>query len=345
MREIETVLRALRRITLGCGLAAALAACGGAAASAQDATFTMKLGTLTINDVAHEWLKQFAAAVEHDSQGRIKGEIFPSGQLGSAAREIEGTQFGSIQVIIMPPDFLAGVDERFETPSAPGTFTSMEQAQRVVFDPEFRKAFLALGAAKGLAGLSLIPNSPVTILTRNPSRHLADFKGLKIRILTSEFQIEQVKRLGATPVAMSLGDVMPALQQGAIDGALAAVAPFTPLHFYDAAKYMTETGHYNVFLVIEMSRKWLDALPPDLQKIVRDDAESVSRSVLPWQLTEIETQRKAWVAHGGELISLPADEQADMMKRMSTIADDVGAKRPAIKEMYDLLKAALKRQG
>ena len=55
---------------------------------------------------------------------------------------------------------------------------------------------------------------------------------------------------------MSLGDVMPALQQGAIDGALAAVAPFTPLHFYDAAKYMTETGQYYVFLIVEMNKKW-----------------------------------------------------------------------------------------
>ena len=343
MREIGNLLAVARSFTLWCGIVAAFAA---PAASAQDGkTYAMKLGTLTINDVAHEWLKEFAAAVERDSQGRIKGEIFPAGQLGSAAREIEGTQFGSIQIIIMPPDFLAGVDERFETPSAPGTFTSMQQAQRVAFDPEFRKSFLALGASKGLVGLSLIPNSPVTILTRNPSRHLGDFKGLKIRILTSDFQIEQVKRLGATPVAMSLGDVMPALQQGAIDGALAAVAPFTPLHFYDAAKYMTETGHYYVFLVIETSRKWFDALPADLQEIVRDNADSVSGAILPWQLNEIATQRKGWTDHGGELISLPADEQAEMMRRMSTIAEDVGKSRPAIKEMYEQLRAALERNG
>ena len=332
-------MRGLRILLAACLLAAPVAA------QAQGGqTYTMKLGTLTINDMAHEWLKQFSASVERDSGGRIKSEIFPSGQLGSAPREIEGTQFGSIQAIIMPPDFLAGIDERFETASAPGTFTSMEQAQRTAFDPEFRQAFLALGAEKGLVGLSLIPNSPVTVLTRNPARRLADFKGLKIRILSSDFQIEQVKRLGATPVSMSLGDVMTGLQQGAIDGALAAVAPFTPMHFYDAAKYMTETGQYYVFLVIEMSKKWFDALPPDLQKIVRDDADSVSRGILPWQLTEIEAQRKIWSEHG-ELISLPPDDQAEMMKRMSTIADDVGQKRPAIKEMYDKLKAALKRQG
>jgi TRAP-type transport system periplasmic protein len=346
MRAKKTLLGLALRMMLGCGIAAAFAAPSVPTAYAQDGkTFVMKLGTLTINDSTHEWLKEYAAAVERDSGGRIKCEIFPAGQLGSAAREIEGTQFGSIQLIVMPPDFLAGIDERFETVSAPGMFTSMEQAQRVVFDPEFRKSFLSLGANKGLVGVSLFPNSPVTILTRNPSRHLADFKGLKIRILTSDFQIEQIKRLGATQVAMSLGDVMPALQQGTIDGALAAVAPFTPLHFYDAAKYMTETGQYYVFIVAEVSKKWFDTLPPDLQKIVRDEGDTIAREILPWQLNEIATQRKAWMEHGGELISLPPDEQTEMMKRMSTIAEDVGKSRPAIKEMYEQLRAALKRNG
>ena len=188
----------------------------------------------------------FVAGIEKKSGGRLKGEIFPSGQLGSAPREIEGTQFGTIQAIMMPPDFFAGVDERFETVSAPGTFPSIDQANKVAFDPEFRKAFLVLGAKKGLIGLTLILNAPVTVLTRKPARRLADFKGLNIRILRSDFQIEQVKRLGATPVSMSLGDVMPALQQWAIDGALAAVAPFMPLDSYDAAEYMTETGQYYV---------------------------------------------------------------------------------------------------
>ena len=74
-----------------------------------------------------------------------------------------------------------------------------------------------MGANKGLIGSSLFINAPVTSDAK-AGASLADFKGLKIRILSSDFQIEQIKRLGATPVAMSLGDVMPALQQGAIDG-------------------------------------------------------------------------------------------------------------------------------
>ena len=215
---------------LGLALALAISAAPGVLfaqkASAQDAaTYTMKLGSLTVNDEVQEFWTKFAADVEQKSGGKIKGQLFPSGQLGSAPREIEGAQFGSIQGIAFPPDFFAGVDERFEVASAPGTFSSSEQVMRVVYDPAFRQSFLALGSNKGLVGLALFINAPVTILTRKPVRRLADFKGLKIRILASDFQIEQIKRLDATPVAMSLGDVLPALQQGAIDGAL---RPFPP---------------------------------------------------------------------------------------------------------------------
>ncbi|HXQ50637.1 MAG TPA: TRAP transporter substrate-binding protein [Stellaceae bacterium] len=340
----NTIVGGARRFALAFSMAASLAAPWAGIASAEDAkTFTMKLGSLTAKDEVEQWMHSFVAGIEQKSAGRLKAEIFTSGQLGSAAREIEGTQFGSIQAILMPPDFFSGIDERFEVGSAPGTFTSFDQASRVVFDAEFRKSFLALGNTKGLVGLGLFVNAPVTILTRNPSRHLADFQGLKIRILSSDFQIEQIKRLGATPVAMSLGDVGPALQQGAIDGALASVPAFTPQHFYDIAKYMTETSQYYVLIVAEMSKKWFDTLPEDLQKMVLAEAETASRDIIPWQKQDMDAQRKTWVEHGGELIQLPPAEEAELMKRMSTIADDVGAKRPAIKEMYDQLKAAVKR--
>jgi hypothetical protein len=66
------------------------------AAKAQDKTYVMKLGTATINEGQHEWCKRFAAMVEKDSGGRIKGEIYPASQLGPIPREIEGVQFGEI---------------------------------------------------------------------------------------------------------------------------------------------------------------------------------------------------------------------------------------------------------
>src|SRR5262245_55953954 len=62
-------------------------ALGVAPAGAQD--FTMKLATLTINDSQHEFLKMYKAEIEKVSNGRIKAEIYPAGQLGNAQRQSE----------------------------------------------------------------------------------------------------------------------------------------------------------------------------------------------------------------------------------------------------------------
>src|ERR1700730_4403505 len=261
--------------------ATGLAAIGFASpASAQGAPpIVMKLSTATLNDTQHEWLNRFAAAGEKDSGGRIKGEVYPASQLGAIPRQIEGVQFGSIQGWIGPPEFLVGVDERYEALSAPGLFSSQDQDVRVINDPPVRDFMLGLGANKGLAGVAIAPIGPSSIASRKAIHHFADFKGMKLRVLASPFQLEMVKRMDASPVAMTLADVMPALQQGAIDGALATITVYTTFHYQDAAKYVLESDQPYLNSMVVMSKKWVDSLPPDLQKIVRDDAASVSKDI------------------------------------------------------------------
>ena len=104
--------------------------------NAQDSKiYVMKLSTATKNDPQEEWLRRFVAAVDKDSGGRIKGEIYNASQLGSVSRQIEGTQFGAIQCEVVPPEFMVGVDERYEVLAAPGLVDSQVHGQRVVLDP------------------------------------------------------------------------------------------------------------------------------------------------------------------------------------------------------------------
>src|ERR1700674_193525 len=256
------------------------------AASAQDKIYTMKISLPTLNDPSYFFAKSYAAALEKDSGGRIKPEIYPASQLGAIPRQIEGTQFGAIQCAVIPPEFFVGVDERFEVLAAPGLVSSVVQAQHMASDPQVLKLMLGLGADKGLRGVGLLLGEPNQIIAKTAIRHLDDIKGKKIRIFASDFQSTTFKRLGATPVAMSLGDVLPAIQQGAIDGATAGIEAFAGLHFYDTAKYITMTHHAAIFLVVEVSRKWYDTLPADLQEIVDRIASSEAMAINP-QLDEL----------------------------------------------------------
>ncbi len=336
----------IRTVTRAASAAGALAlslALTLGAVQAQDKTYVMKITGPTIKDAPHLFMKNLAAAVEKDSGGRIKGEVYPASQLGSIPRQIEGTQFGAIQVANIPPEFFVGVDERFEVMAAPGLVDSMEHGQRIAADPAVLKLMLSLGADKGLHGIGLYIAQPSCIISKTPIRHLADFKGKKIRIFASRFQTEAFDRLGVTPVAMTLGDVLPAIQQGAIDGAIAGIGVFYNMHFHDAAKYVVETNQPAIFIIAEVSQKWYDSLPKDLQQIVDEDGLKESVAINAPALNMYQAQRKGWVDSGGELVSLPPAEQADLMHTLASVGEDVSKSKPELHDAYEIVADAAKR--
>ena len=312
---------------------------------AEGAPIVMKLACPTVNDNEHEWMKRYAAAIERKSGGRIKAELYPGGQLGSIPSMIESTQFGSIQLVLAPPEFFVGVDQRFGLLSAAGLFESEQHAVRTISDPEFAKAFLALGANKGLIGANLSLTGPQAFATRMPFRTLADLKGKKIRVLASPFQIEQIARLGATGVPLTLGDVLPALQQGTVDGALGTMSLFTALKYYDTTKYANETGQAFVFTLAALSKRWFDTLPGDLQVMVLATAQETGTEMNQWQIDFLAQQRKTWVEKGGELDVLSPADKAEMMEKMATVTDDIVKKKPDLKPLWDQLVATAKRSN
>ena len=303
----------------------------------------MKLGTATVNDAQHEWMKLFAAEVDKNAKGRIKVEIYPASQLGSSPRMIEQTQLNSIQGVVGPPEFLAGVDSRYQLLSAPGLFKDLAHANRVLQDPTFNKAFLGLGADKGLKGLGLMISGPTVFVMRKPVTQLGGFEGQKIRVLAAPLQLEQIRAMKMTPVPMPLSEVMPALQQGALDGAMSCIPVFVALKFADAAKYLIETNHGLISAMTVISKTWFDALPADLQDVVVKAGETASRNVYQFSVDDVNKGRDRWKAAGGEVITLSAADNAKLQAELAPVGARVTDSKPAEKAMFAILKDAAER--
>lgn len=310
---------------------------------AADKPYVMKIALATVNDALHQFAKGYAAVIERDSGGRIKAEIYPESLLGSTQRQAEGVQFGAIQCLIAPPEFLTGIDQRFELLAAPGLVTSTTNGQRVAADAAVKRLMLGLAANKGLHGVALFMATPSSVIAIKPIRHLDDFKNKKIRIFASQFQAEALRRLGAIPKPMTLGEVLPALQDNVLDGAVAATTVFVTMHYQDAAKYVTETGQPAIFGIAELSKKWYDSLPTDLQDVVDRAANSESVAINPWVIEFNAKARQAWVDGGGELIELPANEQSAMLTALGSIGEDLSNSKLELHAGYQIVTEAAQR--
>src|SRR6202030_3077216 len=87
-----------------------------------------------------------------------------------------------------------------------------------------------------------------------------------------------------------------------------------------------------------LSKKWVEGLPPDLQKIVRDDATKISIDMLSFIDQFFNAQRQVWKDSGGSVIHLPEADQKEMLAKISGIAEDLSATKPdlnaAVKSIF-----------
>jgi C4-dicarboxylate-binding protein DctP len=326
------------------GVAAALTFGALAAGAAHAQPFTMKLSTPTNNDVTVEWMNAFKAGVEARAGGRIKVEIYPASQLGPIPRTVEGVALGTIELTAPAVGFMIGLEPRFQVFDAPGLFDSVLHAQKVLTDPEIKKRLATFGEAKGVEPLFTFVNGPLMLLSHKPIRSLADFKGQKIRVPgAAPLQVEPFKKLGASPVSMPLGEVLPAMQNRAIDGLIAAFVVYVAFKYYDVAKGLTQLP--GSFLVASglVNRKFMRSLGPDLEAIVREEARKAEELFATRGVEDLKRIQGAWEKNGGETITLAPAEAKRYMEETTSVLPAILAKDPQLKSDYDALVAAAKK--
>lgn len=328
------------RFRIPVAAAAALVALLPATADAQS---KFKCSIASVNDAAHEWCKRLAPALTARSDGKIVGEVYFGGQLGDVPRQIEGVQLGTIEGNGAPGAFFVGIDPRFQVLDAPGIFDSFDHLFRTVTDPAFRDRYLSLGEAKGIVGLSMVTQAPNNIVAKKPIRVIEDFHGTKLRVFGSPLQIEAIKALGATPAPMPLGETLPALQTGVIDGALGSILTFAAGKYHVTAKYVTQLPFSYVTLLMVASKSWLDKEPEAHRKLVHELGRSLEKEIYDWSRAQLPIAETAWTDAGGEIVRLPAAEAAKINDRVRPIGPQVVAERPQVKELYDVLLATAAR--
>jgi TRAP-type C4-dicarboxylate transport system substrate-binding protein len=317
-------------IAFGCGLAA-----GPAAA----ADFVMKFGTATINESQHQYIKFYKEALEKASGGRIEVQVYPASQLGPIPREIEGVQLGSVQGFIGPVDFYVGLEPRYGVFSAPMLFRDEAHVIATIQDPELQKIILGMAEPKRMVGIATMSIGVADYAARNPLLRLADFQGKKLRINGTALERAKMSRLGATGIAMPLSEVAPALSQGTIDGTISGVSVFVGFKMNNLVKTITVTNDTFLVSLAVVSQAWLDKLPPDLRKIVLDTGQEVQKQTQAWEIEFTKQLDQDWIKLGGDIHTVPAEDQAKMKTLLGDVGDEVTKDQPAVHEMLEKVRA------
>jgi tripartite ATP-independent transporter DctP family solute receptor len=237
--------------------------------SAADPQFRFRIGTVTskLNPVGQGAVR-LAEAAEQQSKGRVKVDVFDSGQLGGELDMVSQIRLGSLDMALIGSGIVASVEPTFSLTELPFIWKSDDNARRILDGPVGRK-MLDLLEAKGIKGLGWAEWGFRGILTTKKAIEKPDdLKGLKIRVIENPLYVTTMRTFGANPVPMAWPEVYTGLEQGTIDGVDTNYAGMIDAKQYEVTKNLAVTDHIYTAVVVLINLKKFQALPKDVQDVM-----------------------------------------------------------------------------
>lgn len=184
-------------------------------------------------------LEPWSRAVEEDSGGKVKIEIYPSMTLGGSPPQLfRQVADGVVDIVWTVNGYTPGLFPRSEVFELPTVFTNdiagTNLAMREMFDeylaPEYEAVHVLFNHVHAGQALHMAEKAVHTV---------ADTQGLKLRV-PGPTGNEVVKAMGATPVTMPVPDLPQALATNVVDGALIPWEIIPALKLQDVTKYQIE---------------------------------------------------------------------------------------------------------
>jgi TRAP-type transport system periplasmic protein len=255
--------------------------------------------------------KDFAAAINERTNGRVEIEIAYAGGLGKAGEVLTLAGRGAIDMASAPAGYYADQLLFWRATQMPFVFGSTAEAVSVVVQSYKEMPFFAEDLDK--MGLQFLFQQPLgSYYLTGPSADCSSIAGLsgkKIRSFGADVPKVHAA-VGGTPVTIGTTDIYEALQRGTLDYSFLSRGVIAANKWYEVGKYncgpvMSIAGH-----VIVMGKKTWDKLPADIQAIFMEEAAKSQSAYVKWSDEYEGASQKLIESKGGEFIEISDDDMA-----------------------------------
>ena len=234
-------------------------------------------------DIANDTLtaKLFAEKIAEKSGGKVTVNVFPNDQLasGNMSKGLELVCDGTVDLDIHSTSIIANLDNKLMVSTLPWTFKDYQAAEDAFFGSanDFLNTTLN---AKGLVYLGAVHNGFKAMTnSKHPIKAPEDLKGLKIRIPGGDFFSAFYESFGASPQAMSWGEVFTALQQGTIDGHDNSLSTINSANVQEVQKYISITNHTYEAFTFTANEANFNKLNEKTQNLIRETVEECCKEM------------------------------------------------------------------
>lgn len=286
--------------------------------------------------------KKFKEVAEKKSNGEIKIDIYPYGQLGTSSQITELLQNGAVEFAFQSPGHLGSYIPEVQIFSVHYLFPGNEEVIKKVLK-ESTALYDTLGKCyenKDLKLMSIIPEGWQIWTTNKEIHKPSDFDGFKMRVMTSPLLVEAYKAYGASPTPMPYSEIYSALQLKMIDGQVNPYFAIEEMKFYEVTKYMIKADQLMFICTFVGNDEFYKGLPDDIKKIVNEATAEATDYIFSYQ-DKLNAERKAKILKAKPSMvhyELTPEEQAAFKEKSMVVRDkyvEIGG--PQAKQILDSL--------
>lgn len=200
--------------------------------------------------------------------GRVRGNTYPNGVLGSHDRMNEQLRNGTLEFAKTSVANLEVYDKRFGIFALPYAFADRKRLYEAQ-DGGLGTELSGLLDQNDLKLLAWFDSGERNLYnTVRPVTTPDDLRGLKIRIQQNEVMVDTFNALGAQSTPLDTNQIYSALQQGVVQGAENSVTFYVQQHHNEVAKFFSYTRHFFSVDPLLASGRWFRAQDKSVQDAI-----------------------------------------------------------------------------
>ena len=271
-------------------------------------------------------------------------ELFFAGVLGNEGELAESISAGIVDMIAIG----AGISVHIPNASimeAPFVFHDFACAHRILHDPRFTTLHQRGAAEANIVVLGYNPFGYRVVMGDRPVHSMADFHGYRLRIPNIPLWLHVWEALGANFVALPLSELIPALEQGVIDGEDATVNNAITMGSYELSSYLIKTNHVKAFQMWMLNSNTYYSMTPEDRRIVRESADAAIQWL--WEIVEAgQYDDFAYLESVGYTIITPSPEfRAEMQQATIPVLEWFETVAPDGREILDVIEMIKREHG
>ncbi|MGM8212938.1 TRAP transporter substrate-binding protein [Virgibacillus sp. W0430] len=282
------------------------------------------------NHPYHMAARHYVELVEEKSDGEIRIEVFPGGQLGEELDMLEMVQNGTLDGALISASIFSGstpVMDGLTIPFLFDNYSTFNEALKTDVAQEMLNSLEDLqlrGLGINNAGMRHVGSNVAPV--ENPE----DFTDLKIRVMESPLMLDIFDTLGANPTPMAYGELYSALQTGVIDAHETNLITFTDENFHEVTEYISLLSIYPTPNINIMNLSTYNELSDEQKQILTEAGHETSTWIVE-QMEEIDKKALKELNELDKNINEIEDMQP-FIDKVQPVYEEYGNKHPLIKE-------------